>query len=192
MCKRVLHHAADLRSDFPELADLREIFDQQGDRQPALHFELAVEARFGLLEHLGRKIGGEQLDPPSGDSRSHLLEAHCQRIGLLPGRRRRAPDPDLPLRRPGGEQRRHDGRGTARRYSEEKGLVVVVIASTTSTTNASGQLLCGPPVEDPISSARRGTVANGRNVTLGGTAGAASTARSAGRAPDTVAATARN
>ena len=40
----VLHHGADVGVDLPELSRLLEIFDQQLDRQAALHLELAVDA----------------------------------------------------------------------------------------------------------------------------------------------------
>ncbi len=89
----MLHHAADIGVELPELALLREILHQQMDRQAALHFELAEQAGLGLFQHRLRQIGGDDLDPPAGEQRGHFLQQHRDRIGLLPGRRRRAPDP---------------------------------------------------------------------------------------------------
>ncbi len=45
----------------------REILDQQLDRQAALHLELAVDAGLGLLQHLVREVGGDDLDAPAGE-----------------------------------------------------------------------------------------------------------------------------
>src|SRR6266545_870431 len=104
-----LDHGADVGGDLPAFADLREILDQQLDRQPALHLELAVEAGLGLLQHLGREIGGEDVETPSRQRLVELLEAHRQRIGLLAGRSGGAPDADALLRRARRHQSRHDG-----------------------------------------------------------------------------------
>src|SRR5262249_32324441 len=48
-------------------------------------------------------------DAPAGDLLLHLPEENSERVGLLPGGRRRAPDADAPLGCPRREQRRHDG-----------------------------------------------------------------------------------
>src|SRR5207249_11586692 len=53
-----LHRGADLGRKVPAVTDLREMFDQELDRQPALNLELAVDAGLGLLQHLGREISG--------------------------------------------------------------------------------------------------------------------------------------
>jgi hypothetical protein len=37
-----IHHAADAGGDFPQFANLSEIFDEQANGQTALHLELAV------------------------------------------------------------------------------------------------------------------------------------------------------
>jgi hypothetical protein len=87
----VLHHAADIGIELPQLADLLEMLDQQLDRQAALHLELAVDPRLGLLEHFLRQIRGNDLDAPSRQG-GEFLHAHCDRIWFLPGRGRRAPD----------------------------------------------------------------------------------------------------
>ena len=39
-----LDHAAQIRGDLPRLADLHEIFNEESDRQPALHFECTSRA----------------------------------------------------------------------------------------------------------------------------------------------------
>ena len=103
-----LHHAAQVGRDLPALANLREILDQHRDRQPALHFELAVDARLRLLQHLGREVGGDNVDAPARDGVAHLPEADRERIRLLAGRGGGAPDADTPLRRARRQQRRHD------------------------------------------------------------------------------------
>ena len=104
----VLHHGADVGVDLPELSRLLEIFDQQLDRQTALHLELAVDAGPRFLQHLLRQVGGKDFDPPAGQRGSHFLQAHRQRIGLLPGRAGGAPDPDRLADRPRLQQFRHD------------------------------------------------------------------------------------
>src|SRR5262249_47425832 len=68
-----LHHGTDVRRDLPTVTDLREIFDQELDRQSALDFELAVDAGLGLLEHLGRDVGGQKVDAPAVDVLARLL-----------------------------------------------------------------------------------------------------------------------
>ena len=47
----IFNHGANLRSDLPLLAELREIFDEQLNRQPALHFELAVQPLPRATQH---------------------------------------------------------------------------------------------------------------------------------------------
>src|SRR5262249_22552105 len=93
-----LDHGTDLGHDPPALADLREVLDQQLDRQAALHFETAVEAGLGLFQRLGRNVGGEDFDAPAGEAAVKLLEVHGKRIGLLAGRGGGAPDAHPPLR----------------------------------------------------------------------------------------------
>ena len=40
----MLHHRADIGIELPHIADLREMLDQQLNRQPALNLELAEDA----------------------------------------------------------------------------------------------------------------------------------------------------
>src|SRR5580698_1304490 len=61
----VLDHGANVRIDLPEFSGLLEIFDEHLNRQAALHLELAVDSRFGFLENLLRKVGGEDFEPPA-------------------------------------------------------------------------------------------------------------------------------
>ena len=89
----MLHHGADIGIELPELADLREMLDQQLDRQAALHLELAEDAGLGFFQHRLRQIGRDDLDPPARQRRAQFLQAHRDRIRLLPGGGRRAPDP---------------------------------------------------------------------------------------------------
>ena len=93
------------------LADLREIFDQKLDRQAALHLELAVDARaapFPAPRWTDRWRGSRCASRRSRVSM--LLEAHGERIGLLPGRGGGAPDADGARGAARRQQRRHDGR----------------------------------------------------------------------------------
>src|SRR6516225_3378031 len=57
-----LDHGADAGRDLPIVIGLREILEQKGDRQPALHFELAVDPRPCALQHLAAKIRCNDLD----------------------------------------------------------------------------------------------------------------------------------
>src|SRR5262245_15015880 len=121
-----LHHRADLGRKLPAFADLREMLDQQLDRQPALHLELAVKTGFGLLQHLGGEISGQNVDAPAGKARAHVLEHHGQRIRLLAARGRRAPDAHALLHRARLHQRGHDGVAEMIErdaIAEEEGLV---------------------------------------------------------------------
>ena len=58
----VLNHRADVGVDLPELAGLLEVFDKHLNRETTLHLKLAVDARFGFLEHLLRKVRREDFD----------------------------------------------------------------------------------------------------------------------------------
>ncbi len=78
----------------PELPRLLEVFDEHLNRQAALDLELAVYSRPGLLQHLLRKVGGDDLDPPAGERGAHFLQAHRQRIGFLPRRAGGTPHPN--------------------------------------------------------------------------------------------------
>src|SRR5680860_254726 len=94
--------AADVGTDLPRVSDLVEIFDQERDRQAPLHLELTVEPLARLAERILDEIRGHDLDRPANQPAVPLGKLHAKRIGFLPGRRRRAPDPDaalsLPLR----------------------------------------------------------------------------------------------
>src|SRR5262249_54978744 len=90
----ILHHAADLLADLPAITVLLEIFDQQGDRQAALHLELRIDALFGPVENLRREIGTDDIDLPAGELRAHLRQDHGQRIGLLAAGTGGTPDAD--------------------------------------------------------------------------------------------------
>ena len=89
----MLHHAADLGIELPELAVLREIFHQQLDRQAALHLELAEDAGLGFFQHGLRQVGRDDLGAPARQHGAGFLQAHRDRIRLLPGGGSRAPDP---------------------------------------------------------------------------------------------------
>src|SRR5262249_55426310 len=120
-----LNHFADLGRDLPQLADLRKIFDQEGDRQSALDLELGIEPRPRLLQHFVGDVGREDLDSPAGDLVSHLAQAHRERVRLLSGRCRPAPDADLATG-PRGQQRGHHRVAKLLErdlVAEEKGLV---------------------------------------------------------------------
>ena len=113
-------------ASLPGFADLVEKFHQQLHRQPALHLELAVDAGLGLFQHIGRQIGGDNVDAVARERRTHTFDRHRQRIRLLPGRGRRAPDADALFARTRGNQGRHNGVAEMiERYlvAEEKGLV---------------------------------------------------------------------
>ena len=88
----VLHHAADFGTDLPELAVLGEIFHQQPDRQSALHLELAEDAGLRFFQHRLRQVGGDDLGAPARQQGPGFLQAHRDRVRLLPGGGRRAPD----------------------------------------------------------------------------------------------------
>ena len=60
----------------------------------------------GFFQHAQRKIGRHDLGAPAGQRCAHLLQAHRDRIRLLPGGGRRAPDADRPARRAGLDQLR--------------------------------------------------------------------------------------
>ena len=93
----VLHHRPDLGLDLPDVAGLVEILHQQLDRQAALHLELAVDAGPGLVEHLVREVGADDLDPPADQLVGHLLQHDGERIGLLAGGGGGAPDAQAAL-----------------------------------------------------------------------------------------------
>lgn len=104
-----LDHASDFRRDLPHLANLREVLDQHQHRQPALHFELRIDAALGLFQDFGRQIGGDDLDPPTAQFLAHLLQAERERIRLLPGRGSRTPDADAAAVLARRQQCRQDG-----------------------------------------------------------------------------------
>src|SRR6478672_5200875 len=107
--RQELHHAADLRRNLPSLANLGEILDQHQRRQTTLHLELAVDAALGLFQHLGGKIGRNDLDPPTTQILAHLLQRDGKRIRFLAGGGGGTPDANAPARGARSEQRRHDG-----------------------------------------------------------------------------------
>src|SRR3984893_1286438 len=84
------------------------MLDEELDRQPALHLELAVDALPRLLQHLAGEIGGQNVDAPSGELALHVLETHGERIRLLAGGSGGAPDADRARRPARRHQRRHD------------------------------------------------------------------------------------
>src|SRR5665213_956219 len=90
----MLNHRAEVRIDLPQLSRLFEVFDEHLNRQAALHLELAIYSRLGLLEHLLRKVGGDDFDPPAAERAAHFLQAHRQRIRFLTRRAGGAPDPN--------------------------------------------------------------------------------------------------
>ena len=93
------------------ITHLGKILDKQPDRQPALHFKLAVDALTRFLQHFAGEIGGDQLDPPSGgDHAFHLFQRHGQRIRLLTGRRRGAPNTHAARDPARGQKLRQDRR----------------------------------------------------------------------------------
>jgi hypothetical protein len=79
-----------------QIPALREVLDQQRDRQAALNFELAVDALACLLQHLARNVGRDNVDAPVVNPLAHFLEGHGKRIGLLSAGGSRTPDPDAP------------------------------------------------------------------------------------------------
>src|ERR1700758_2081415 len=85
------------------------MLDQELDRQPALHLELAVDALPRLLQHLAGEIGRQDVDAPAGDLALHGFETHGERIRLLAGRSGGAPDADRARGAARRDQRRHDG-----------------------------------------------------------------------------------
>src|SRR6516162_25088 len=102
------------------------MLEQQLNRQPALHFELAVEPLPRLLQHVAREVGRQHLDAPAGDLALHGFQAHHERVRLLAGGGRRAPDADRARRAACLEQRRHyDGAEIVERdlVAEEERLV---------------------------------------------------------------------
>jgi len=62
------------------------ILHQHLDRQAALHLELTEDAGPGFFQHGQRQIGRDDLGPPARQRRARFLQAHRDRIGLLPGR----------------------------------------------------------------------------------------------------------
>ena len=92
-----------------DFALLAEEFHQQLHRQSALHLELAVDARLGLLQHFGCQIGRDDLETKTCGRCAHALDQHGQRIRLLARRSGGAPDADALLARAGGKQCRHHG-----------------------------------------------------------------------------------
>ena len=81
----MLHHGAYIGVELPHLSDLGEMLDQQLNREPALNLELAEKAGLGFFQNPVRQVGCHDFDPPARQRRAHLLEAHRDRIGLLPG-----------------------------------------------------------------------------------------------------------
>src|SRR6266566_4071090 len=61
----ILNHGSYISVDLPELSGLLEVLDQHLDRKAALDFELAVYSSLGFFEHLLRKVGREDFDPPA-------------------------------------------------------------------------------------------------------------------------------
>jgi hypothetical protein len=98
--------AANLRADLPDIADLLEIFHQQRDRQPSLNFELAILPFARFRQRLLDEIRGDDFDGPADEFAVPLGKFHGKRIGLLPRRRRCAPDPDAALFLPSCHQSR--------------------------------------------------------------------------------------
>src|SRR5260370_38073769 len=88
----VLNHGADIDIELPQLADLREMLDQHMDRQSALDLELAEDSSPGFFKDSLRQVGRNDFNPPPRQDRSKLLQAHRDRIRLLPGGGSRAPD----------------------------------------------------------------------------------------------------
>jgi len=69
----MLNHGADIGIDLPELSGLLEVLDEHLDRKAALDFELTVYSSLGFFEHLLRKVGREDFDPPAGKRGAHFL-----------------------------------------------------------------------------------------------------------------------
>ncbi len=68
-----------------------EVLDQHLDRQPALHLELAEDAGSGFFKHRLRQIGRDDFNPPPRQC-GEFLDAHRDRVRLLPGRGGCTPD----------------------------------------------------------------------------------------------------
>ena len=104
----VLHHAAEFGTDLPEFAVLGEIFHQQLNRQSALHLELAEDSGLRFFQHRQRQVGGDDLGAPTRQQGTCFLQAHRDRIRLLPGGGGRAPDAQGAAGRARLHQRRED------------------------------------------------------------------------------------
>ena len=86
-----LHALAHRGRDAPLPAFMMEMARQHLDRQTAQDLELAVEAFFGALDHLGVDVGRDEIDRPPRELRGRL-DDHRKRIGFLPARRGTAPN----------------------------------------------------------------------------------------------------
>src|SRR5262249_25621605 len=104
-----LHHGADSGRDFPVVAALPEIFQEESDREAALYLELIVASGLRLGQGILRQVSRDDVDSPIGKPFTHLGKRHCKRIRLLPSRRRSAPDAQPAPRCSSPDEAGHNG-----------------------------------------------------------------------------------
>jgi hypothetical protein len=69
-----------------------EVLHEIRDRKSSIHLDLQVASGLRAREHVARQVGREDADAPIVERREVFGQQHRERIWLLTGRRRRAPD----------------------------------------------------------------------------------------------------
>src|SRR5581483_1655180 len=104
-----LDHRHDLGLQLVVDADLAEVLDEQRCGQPPVDLQRLVQAGPAPVDHLPGEVGGGDGDVPAPQLGKGVVDGHGDRVRLLAGARRRAPDPQAALRRPGLDHRGQDG-----------------------------------------------------------------------------------